>query len=69
MTALPSPAREELAARECDVRLISAAPELYAVVEKLLGAFHKGIRSLETYEEEELYDAASAAFEKAGGRR
>lgn len=53
---------------EADRALIAAAPDLYAVVEELLLAFRKGIRSLEYFEEEALYDKAHAAFEKAGGR-
>lgn len=47
--------------------IAAAAPDLYAVVEKLLAAFHNGIRSMEDDEEEELYDMAISAFEKAGG--
>jgi len=59
---------DEIERIEADALLIAAAPDLYAVAEKLLGAFKKGIRSLEDFEEEELYDAASAAFRKAGGQ-
>lgn len=53
---------------EADAKLIAAAPELMAVVGELLLAFAKGVRSLEDFEEEKLYDAASKAYEKAGGR-